>query len=106
MAALIKPNDFHYAFLDDSGAEGFSAMGLFGVIVAGVGAVLVLLNLALSVLLKKGKEADADPWSAQTPEWLLESPPPLGALTAGRRPDPTPVPAARDRPRRRQAAAA
>lgn len=66
------------AFLDDSGAEGFSAMGLFGVIVAGVGAVLLLLNLALSVLLKKGKDSDADPWSAQTPEWLLESPPPLG----------------------------
>ncbi len=66
------------ALVDDSGAEGYSAMGLFGVIVAGVGGALLLLNLALSVLLKRGKEAEADPWSAQTPEWLLESPPPMG----------------------------
>ena len=64
--------------VDDSGAEGLSALGAVGVAVALAGVALVLLNLVASILLRKGAEADNDPWSAQTPEWLLESPPPLG----------------------------
>ena len=46
------------------------------IVLAGVG--LVVLNLGISVGLGKGAEADADPWGGLTPEWLLDSPPPLG----------------------------
>ena len=47
--------------VDDSGAEGLSALGLVGT-------------------LKKGMEATDDPWSGQSPEWLLSSPPAMGQL--------------------------
>ena len=46
------------------------------ILLAGVG--LLLLNLLISVGMKKGAEADEDPWSAQSPEWMLPSPPPNG----------------------------
>ena len=42
---------------------------------------LLALNLTWSVLLGKGEQAGNDPWAAQTPEWLLASPPPLGEGT-------------------------
>ncbi|MDG2114815.1 MAG: cbb3-type cytochrome c oxidase subunit I [Actinomycetota bacterium] len=85
---LTDQPDFDYAdpnatslysgALDDSGAETWSTLGAAGVAVALAGLVLLLLNLVVSILLKKGAVAESDPWSAQTPEWLLESPPPLG----------------------------
>ena len=49
-----------------------------GVIVLMAGGLLLKLNLVVSLVFGKGEAADNDPWSAQTPEWLLESPPPLG----------------------------
>lgn len=89
--ALTEQPDFVYPdpnlttiyaqLVDDSGAAGFSGLGVAGVIIALVGAALLKLNLGMSILMKKGAEADNDPWSAQTPEWLLESPPPLGQGT-------------------------
>ena len=39
---------------------------------------LLLLNLFVSVGLKKGVQATDDPWGAQSPEWMLPSPPPMG----------------------------
>jgi len=65
-------------WVDDSGAEGFSAIGVAGVVIVLAGAGLLLLNLMISVGMKKGIEADDDPWSAQSPEWMLPSPPPIG----------------------------
>lgn len=65
-------------WVDDSGAEGFSAIGVAGVVIVLAGAGLLLLNLMISVGMKKGIEADEDPWSAQSPEWMLPSPPPIG----------------------------
>ena len=47
-----------------------------------VGAALVVLNLLVSVAMRKGAETEADPWDGLTPEWLLPSPPPLGAAAA------------------------
>ena len=63
---------------DASGAEGLSIVGGIGVVIVLAGVGLVLLNLLISVGLGKGAEADADPWGGLTPEWLLDSPPPLG----------------------------
>ncbi len=76
-----EPNatSIYGSLVDDTGGDGFAGLAVAGVAVVIAGAVLLLLNLVLSVLLRKGAEADNDPWSAQTPEWLLASPPPLGS---------------------------
>ena len=66
------------ALTDDSGAEGYSGLGVAGVVIVIAAVGLMKLNLLMSIVLKKGAEGDNDPWSAQTPEWLLASPPPLG----------------------------
>ena len=65
-------------WIDDSGAEGLSAIGAAGVALLIAGAGLLLLNLLISVGLKKGLQADDDPWGALSPEWMLPSPPPIG----------------------------
>ena len=85
---LTEQPDFVYAdpnatavysgWIDDSGAEGLSAIGAAGVALLIAGAGLLLLNLLISVGLKKGVQADDDPWGALSPEWLLPSPPPIG----------------------------
>jgi len=67
-------------WVDDSGAEGLSAIGAAGVAILIAGAGLLLLNLFISVGLKKGLQADDDPWGAQSPEWMLPSPPPMGEI--------------------------
>ena len=65
-------------WVDDTGAEGLSALGAAGTALLLAGAALLILNLFISICLKKGTEATEDPWSAQSPEWLLPSPPPMG----------------------------
>ena len=85
---LTEQPDFVYAdpnatalysgWIDDSGAEGLSAIGAAGVALLIAGAGLLLLNLLISVGLKKGLQADDDPWGALSPEWMLPSPPPIG----------------------------
>ncbi|MDG1198756.1 MAG: cbb3-type cytochrome c oxidase subunit I [Actinomycetota bacterium] len=66
--------------VDDSGAEGFSTLGLAGTLIVLSGVALLLLNMFVSITLKKGMEATDDPWSGQSPEWLLSSPPAMGQL--------------------------
>jgi cytochrome c oxidase subunit 1 len=66
--------------VDDSGAEGLSALGLAGTLIVLSGVALLLLNMFVSITLKKGIEATDDPWSGQSPEWLLSSPPAMGQL--------------------------
>ena len=85
---LTEQPDFVYAdpnatslyadWVDDTGAEGLSALGAAGVTILLIGVVILLLNLFTSIVLKKGAEAVEDPWSAQSPEWMLPSPPPMG----------------------------
>ena len=66
--------------VDDSGAEGFSALGLAGTLIVLSGVALLLLNMFVSITLKKVMESTDDPWSGQSPEWLLSSPPAMGQL--------------------------
>ncbi len=85
---LTEQPDFVYAdpsataiysgWVDDSGAAGLSSIGAAGVAILLAGVVLLLLNLFVSVGLKKGAQATDDPWGAQSPEWMLPSPPPMG----------------------------
>ena len=65
-------------WIDGAGAEGLSALGAAGAAILLVGAALLILNLFISICLKKGTEATEDPWAAQSPEWLLPSPPAMG----------------------------
>ena len=65
-------------WVDDSGAAGLSSIGAAGVAILIAGVALLLLNLFVSVGLKKGAQAADDPWGAQSPEWMLPSPPPMG----------------------------
>ena len=60
-------------------------------IIFAAGAVLVALDVAVSLLLGRGAEADADPWGAFTPEWDTVDPDTLPALESG-----TPLLDARD----------
>ena len=66
------------SWVDDNGAETFSVIGVAGVVILLGGVGLLLLNLLISVGMKKGVTAGEDPWSAQSPEWMLPSPPPIG----------------------------
>jgi heme/copper-type cytochrome/quinol oxidase subunit 1 len=50
-----------------------STIGAY-LLVAGI--ALFLLNLVVSVVLKRGKVATDDPWEADTLEWATTSPPP------------------------------
>ena len=47
-----------------------------GAAIVGVGLLLLVLDLAGSVLARRGKAAGADPWGGQTLEWGTTSPPP------------------------------
>ena len=85
---LTEQPDFVYAdpsataiysgWVDDSGAAGLSSIGAAGVAILIAGVALLLLNLFVSVGLKKGAQATDDPWGAQSPECMLPSPPPMG----------------------------
>ena len=85
---LTEQPDFVYAdpsataiysgWVDDGGAAGLSSIGAAGVAILLAGVALLLLNLFVSVGLKKGVQATDDPWGAQSPEWMLPSPPPMG----------------------------
>ncbi len=64
--------------VDASGAEGLSALGGIGVLIVVVGVLFVALNLLVSIGRGKDAQISADPWGGLTPEWLTDSPPPLG----------------------------
>jgi heme/copper-type cytochrome/quinol oxidase subunit 1 len=68
--------------VDGGGAEAMAWLGTAGILVVIAGALLLKLNLVVSLVLRKGKQADSDPWDGAAPEWMLESPPTPGALDA------------------------
>ncbi|MFT5530356.1 MAG: cytochrome c oxidase subunit 1 [Candidatus Poriferisodalaceae bacterium] len=68
-------------WVDASSGPGMAWLSLAGVLIAGGGMIVLKLNLLVSVLLKKGDEAEADPWSATAPEWMLDSPPAMGPMS-------------------------
>ncbi len=67
---------------DTNAVEFFNIVGAIGslLLLAGVG--LVILDLTISVILRKGNEENAkDPWGGHTLEWATDSPPPTGNFT-------------------------
>ena len=67
---------------DTNAVEFFNIVGAIGslLLLAGVG--LVILDLTISVILRKGNDENAkDPWGGHTLEWATDSPPPTGNFT-------------------------
>ena len=64
---------------DTDAVEFFNIVGAIGgvLLLAGIG--LVVLDLTISVILRKGNSENAnDPWGGHTLEWSTDSPPPSG----------------------------
>jgi heme/copper-type cytochrome/quinol oxidase subunit 1 len=60
--------------------DNFAAANLIvsvGAAIAGLGLLLVLVDLVASQIFGRGARAGADPWAGQTLEWATTSPPPL-----------------------------
>ena len=89
--AFAETPDFVYAdanatslysdWVDASSGPGMAWLGLIGILIAGAGMIVLKVNLLISIVLKKGTEADANPWNGIAPEWMLDSPPALGPLS-------------------------
>jgi heme/copper-type cytochrome/quinol oxidase subunit 1 len=47
-----------------------------GAAIAGLGLVVLVLDLLASIVARRGRAAGADPWGGQTLEWATTSPPP------------------------------
>ena len=64
---------------DTDAVEFFNIVGAIGSVLLLAGVGLVVLDLTISVILKKGKYRNAnDPWGGHTLEWSTDSPPPTG----------------------------
>jgi heme/copper-type cytochrome/quinol oxidase subunit 1 len=58
-------------------AEALSMVAFVGVLLMLAGAALMALSVVLTAV-RRGADVPNDPWDAQTPEWDLPSPPPIG----------------------------
>jgi cytochrome c oxidase subunit 1 len=63
-----------YRYPEGAGWEGYNLASTIGSFLLGIGVLVTLVNVLLSV--KRGKVAGNDPWKANTLEWFTQSPPP------------------------------
>ena len=64
---------------DTDAVEFFNIVGAIGSVLLLAGVGLVVLDLTISVILRKGNTENAnDPWGGHTLEWSTDSPPPTG----------------------------
>ena len=67
---------------DTNAVEFFNIVGAIGSLLLLAGAGLVILDLTISVILRKGNDENTkDPWGGHTLEWATDSPPPTGNFT-------------------------
>ena len=67
---------------DTNAVEFFNIVGAIGSLLLLAGAGLVILDLTISVILRKGNDDNTkDPWGGHTLEWATDSPPPTGNFT-------------------------
>ncbi len=67
---------------DSNAVEFFNIVGAIGSILLLAGIGLVILDLTISVILRKGNDENVkDPWGGHTLEWATDSPPPTGNFT-------------------------
>jgi cytochrome c oxidase subunit 1 len=63
-----------YDYPDGAGWAGYNLASTIGSFLLGIGVLVTLVNVLLSV--KRGKVAGNDPWKGNTLEWFTQSPPP------------------------------
>jgi cytochrome c oxidase subunit 1 len=63
-----------YDYPEGAGWAGYNLASTIGSFLLGIGVLVTLVNVLLSV--KRGKVAGNDPWKANTLEWFTQSPPP------------------------------
>jgi heme/copper-type cytochrome/quinol oxidase subunit 1 len=63
-----------YDYPEELGVSGYNLVSTIGSFILGIGVLLTLVNVLIS--LKSGKRAGNDPWRANTLEWFTPSPPP------------------------------
>jgi len=63
-----------YWYPKDAGWEVFNLISTVGSFLLGIGVMVTLVNVAIS--LKRGRRAGNDPWQGNTLEWFTPSPPP------------------------------
>jgi cytochrome c oxidase subunit 1 len=63
-----------YTYASQSGWTGLSVLATAGGAIMAISILLFLANVAISLI--RGKRAAADPWTADTLEWSVPSPPP------------------------------
>jgi cytochrome c oxidase subunit 1 len=64
-----------YTYQPGLGWSTYNLISTIGSWILGVGVVLTIINVYLSI--KRGKIAGPDPWKANTLEWFTSSPPPV-----------------------------
>nr|MBA3421883.1 cbb3-type cytochrome c oxidase subunit I [Thermoleophilaceae bacterium] len=63
-----------YWYPEEAGWEVFNLISTIGSFMLGIGVMITLVNVSLS--LRGGKRAGNDPWKGNTLEWFTQSPPP------------------------------
>jgi cytochrome c oxidase subunit 1 len=63
-----------YWYPEDAGWEGYNLISTIGSFMLGIGVMITLVNVGLT--LRNGKRAGNDPWKGNTLEWFTQSPPP------------------------------
>jgi cytochrome c oxidase subunit I len=63
-----------YWYPENAGWEVFNLVSTIGSFLLGIGVMVTLVNVAVS--LRRGKRAGNDPWRGNTLEWFTQSPPP------------------------------
>jgi cytochrome c oxidase subunit I len=63
-----------YDYPEGIGWSGYNLVSTIGSFILGIGVLVTLVNVLLSV--KRGRVAGNDPWKANTLEWFTPSPPP------------------------------
>jgi cytochrome c oxidase subunit I+III len=63
-----------YTYLPETGWGDLNFLATMGTLVLGLGVLVFLVNVAMS--LRSGSFAGADPWGGETLEWAIPSPPP------------------------------
>ncbi|MEX2672946.1 MAG: cbb3-type cytochrome c oxidase subunit I, partial [Phycisphaeraceae bacterium] len=64
-----------YTYAAELGIGGYNMLATVAAFIFAMGTLLFLVNLALS--LRRGQQADDNPWDGDTLEWAVASPPPV-----------------------------
>jgi cytochrome c oxidase subunit 1 len=65
-----------YRYASGFGWEGLNQAVSIGGFIVAISVLIFLVNVIVSIALKRGEVAGNDPWDARTLEWSISSPPP------------------------------